>query len=234
MNYFRKTTIPVLCLALLACAFLPAAAGAATGRTVAVTATATGEIAERHGKGRLRRQARTEDPRRRPAGHRRRPAQGDRHRPGVPRGRRRRHPYGRINVRPVQKGKVTVYRAGEGIQGHPARTVAGGRTDLPGPGGRGDRGQRPSFSVGNQEEAFRQGARRRLHEGQETGDDPGRPGRGEPRQAITIEEGGRRRIRRGRKFKAEETAGTAAPVTPPTKPAPRRSRRPSTFIFELT
>src|ERR1700744_2827147 len=151
----KKKSIAVLALvALLACALLPAAASAATGRTVAVTATATiklpndtatvglGVKRERKTRGAAL-QATAKSLRKVIA-----TAQSF---PGVGEGGIR---TGRINVRPTKKGKVTIYRASEGISvtlHEPAKAgeliskgLAAGATAVSG----------PSFSVGNEEEAF--------------------------------------------------------------------------------
>src|SRR5882757_176237 len=151
----RKTALVLALAALVAtCALLPAAAGAATGRTVAVTASATVKVptdTAKLGFGVKReKKTRGEALQATAAGLRKVIATAQAF-PGVGEGDIR---TGRIDVSPVQKGKVTVYRATEGIQvtlHEPPKAgelisaaLAAGATGVSG----------PSFSVGNEEAAF--------------------------------------------------------------------------------
>src|SRR5258707_5498791 len=102
--------------ALLICALLPAATGAATGRTVAVTAKATVKVPNDTAKVgfgvKRERRTRAAALQATAAGLRKVIATAQAF-PGVGEGDIR---TGRIDVSPVTKGKVTVYRATEGIQ----------------------------------------------------------------------------------------------------------------------
>src|ERR1700753_2922631 len=112
----KKTSVAALALlALLACALLPAAASAATGRTVAVTAKATIKLPNDTAtigfgvkRDRKTRGAALQET----AKELRKVIATAEAFPGVEAGDVR---TGRINVRPVQKGKVTIYRAPQGI-----------------------------------------------------------------------------------------------------------------------
>jgi uncharacterized protein YggE len=155
MNSIRRSTLVLTLAALLAaCALLPAAAGAATGRTVAVTASATVKVPNDTatvGLGVKREKKTRAAALQATAAGLRKVIAAAKAFPGVGEGDVR---TGRINVRPVQKGKVTVYRATEGISvtlHEPSKAgelisagLAAGATGVSG----------PSFGVGNEEEAF--------------------------------------------------------------------------------
>src|ERR1700754_590034 len=112
----RKKSVAALVLAaLLACALLPAAAGAATGRTVAVNAKATIKLPNDTatiGLGVKRERKTRSAALQETAKELRKVIATAQSFPGVGEGDIR---TGRINVRPAKKGKVTVYRATEGI-----------------------------------------------------------------------------------------------------------------------
>jgi uncharacterized protein len=238
MTLSKKTSLVLITAALLACALLPAAAGAATGRTVAVTANATiklpndtatiglGVKRERKTRGaalqetakELRRVIAT--------------VQGF---PGVGEGDIR---TGRIDVNPVKKGKVTVYRATEGISvtlHEPAKAgeliskgLAAGATGVSG----------PSFKVGNEEEAFGKALAAAFTKAKERANILAGQAGAKLGQALTIEEGEGAEIVEPRFEAAESESGAAgAPVAktpPPTKPGTSTVRATVHVIFELT
>jgi uncharacterized protein len=237
MTYFRKTTILSLSLALLACALLPAVAGAATGRTVAVTAKATVKVPNDTAKVgfgvKRERKTRGAALQATAAGLRQVIATAGAF-PGVGEGDIR---TGRIDVRPVQKGKVTVYRATEGIQvtlHEPAQAgeliakgLAAGATGVSG----------PSFGVGNEEEAFGKALAAAFTKAKERATILAGQAGAKLGEALTIEEGeGAEFV--APQFKAAETtseaAGGEAEPTPPTKPGTATVRATVHVIFELT
>lgn len=232
----RKTS-PILALAALvaACALLPAAAGAATGRTVAVTASATVKVpndtarlgfgvkAERKTRGAAL-QATAADLRKVIA-----VAQAF---PGVGEGDIR---TGRIDVRPVQKGKVTVYSASEGIQvtlHEPSKAgeliskaLAAGATGVSG----------PSFAVGNEEEAFAKVLAAAFVKAKERATVLATQAGAGLGAALTIEEGEGAEFIGPRSVGVESSAGKAAPEpTPPTKPGTSTVKATVHVVFELT
>ena len=241
MSPKKKSVAALALVALLACALLPAAASAATGRTVAVTAKATiklpndtatvglGVKRERKTRGAALQET--------AKGLRKVIATAEAF-PGVEAGDIR---TGRINVRPVHKGKVTIYRASEGISvtlHEPAKAgeliskgLAAGATGVSG----------PSFSVGNEEEAFGKALAAAFAKAKErAGILAGQAG-AKLGEALTIEEGeGAEFI--GPRFAEEESAesesgAAGAPVakTPaPTKPGTSTVRATVHVIFELT
>src|ERR1700742_2984942 len=155
MKSARRASLVLSLSALLAaCALLPATAGAATGRTVAVTASATVKVPNDTatiGLG-VKRENKTRGAAlQATAAGLRKVIAAVKAFPGVGEGDVR---TGRIDVRPVKKGKVTVYRASEGISvtlHEPSKSgellstgLAAGATGVSG----------PSFGVGNKEEAF--------------------------------------------------------------------------------
>jgi uncharacterized protein len=237
MGYFRKTTILVLSLALLACALLPAAAGAATGRTVAVTANATIKVPNdtaKVGFG-VKRERKTRGAAlQATAAALRKVIATSQAFPGVGEGDIR---TGRIDVRPVQKGKVTVYRATEGIQvtlHEPstageliAKGFAAGATGVSG----------PSFGVGNEEEAFGKALAAAFTKAKERATILADQAGAKLGQALSIEEGEGAEFVEPQ-FKAAETAGTEAPVAPsvppPTKPGTATVKATVHVVFELT
>jgi uncharacterized protein len=236
----RKTSLILAISALLAaCALLPAAAGAATGRSVAVTASATVKVPndtaklgfgvkqERKSRGAAL-QATAKQLRQVIAA-----AQSF---PGVGEGDIR---TGRIDVRPVQKGKVTVYRATEGIQvtlHEPSNAgelisnvLAAGATGVSG----------PSFSVGNQEEAFGKALAAAFTKAKERATVLATQAGAHLGAALTIEEGSGAEFIGPRTFdtaaESESSAGKAAPEpAPPTKPGTSTVKATVHVIFELT
>jgi uncharacterized protein YggE len=237
MSYLRKTTILVLSLALLACALLPATAGAATGRTVAVTAKATVKLPNDTAKVgfgvKREKKTRAAALQATAAGLRKVIATVQAF-PGVGEGDVR---TGRISVRPVQKGKVTVYRASEGIQVTLHEPAAAGELISKGlaAGATGVSG--PSFSVGNEEEAFGKALAAAFTKAKERATILAGQAGATLGQALTIEEGEGAEIVGPQTFKsAESGAGTAGPTapTPPTKPGTSTVKATVHVIFELT
>jgi len=233
----RKTALILSLAALLAtCALLPAAAGAATGRTVAVTASATVKVPNDTatlGFG-VKREAKTRSAAlQKTAKALRKVIATVKAFPGVGEGDVK---TGRIDVRPVQKGKVTVYRATEGISvtlHEPAKAgelisegLAAGSTGVSG----------PSFSVGSEEEAFGKALAAAFTKAKERATILAGQAGAKLGQALTIEEGeGAEFI--GPQFKEAETAaeGEPAEATPqPTKPGTSTVRATVHVIFELT
>jgi uncharacterized protein len=232
----RKLALAIAALA-VACALLPAAASAATGRTVAVTARATVKVPNDQatiGLG-VKRERKTR------AAALSATATGLRKViatvktfPGVGEGDVR---TGRIDVRPIKKGKVTVYRATEGISvtlHEPSKAgeliskgIAAGATGVSG----------PNFSVGNEEEAFGKALAAAFAKAKERATILATQAGAKLGQALTIEEG------EGVEFVApyaEEAAseGTehaaAKESPPPTTPGTSTVRATVHVIFELT
>jgi len=236
MRPTKKSTIVLSLAALLAaCALLPAAAGAATGRTVAVTASANVKVPNDTAKVgfgvKRERKTRTAALQATAAGLRQVIAAAKAF-PGVGEGDIR---TGRIDVRPVQKGKVTVYRATEGIQvtlHEPSKSgeliakgLAAGATGVSG----------PTFSVGNEEEAFAKVLAAAFDKAKERATVLAAQAGAKLGQALTIEEGeGAEFI--GPRFDsagAEEGAAVKAAPTPPTKPGTSSVKATVHVIFEL-
>jgi uncharacterized protein YggE len=241
MSPKKKISAALALVALLACALLPAAASAATGRTVAVTAKATiklpndtatvglGVKRERKTRGAALQET--------AKGLRKVIATAEAF-PGVEAGDIR---TGRINVRPVHKGKVTIYRATEGISvtlHEPAKAgeliskgLAAGATGVSG----------PSFSVGNEEEAFGKALAAAFAKAKERANILAGQAGAKLGEALTIEEGeGAEFI--GPRFAAEteeseggvEHAGAVEKTPAPTKPGTSTVRATVHVIFELT
>jgi uncharacterized protein YggE len=234
MSPKKKISAALALVALLACALLPAAASAATGRTVAVTANATiklpndtatvglGVKRERKTRGAALQET--------AKGLRKVIATAEAF-PGVEGSDIR---TGRISVRPVHKGKVTVYRATEGISvtlHEPAKAgeliskgLAAGATGVSG----------PSFSVGNEEEAFGKALAAAFAKAKERASILAGQAGATLGQAITIEEGEGAELVQP-EFKSASVAGGAAPTTatPPTKPGTSTVRATVHVIFEL-
>jgi uncharacterized protein YggE len=236
----HKTSLVLTISALLAaCALLPATAGAATGRTVAVTASATVKVPNdtaRLGFG-VKREAKTRGAALQAT------AKGLRKViavvkafPGVGEGDVK---TGRINVRPVQKGKVTVYRATEGISvtlHEPSKSgellskgIAAGATGVSG----------PSFSVGNEEAAFAKVLAAAFVKAKERATVLATQAGATLGPAITIEEGEGAEFIGPRTFDtaAESESGSAkgAPEpAPPTTPGTSRVKATVHVVFELT
>lgn len=234
MRPTKKLTLVLSLAALLAaCALLPAAAGAATGRTVAVTASASIKVPNDTatvGFGVKReRKTRTAALQATAAGLRQVIAAAKAF-PGVGEGDVR---TGRIDVSPVRKGKATVYRATEGIQvtlHEPAKAGELIATGL-GAGATGVSG--PTFSVGNEEEAFAKVLAAAFDKARERASVLAVQAGAKLGQALTIEEGeGAEFI--GPRFESAAGApvGKGAP-TPPTKPGTSRVKATVHVVFEL-
>ncbi|HEX4306676.1 MAG TPA: SIMPL domain-containing protein, partial [Solirubrobacterales bacterium] len=239
MPSIRKSTLALSLAALLAaCALLPAAAGAATGRTVAVTASANIKVPNDTatvGFG-VKRERKT-----RAAALQATAAGLDKviatakTFPGVGDGDIR---TGRVHINPVKKGKVTVYRATEGIQvtlHEPAKSgeliakgLAAGATGVQG----------PSFSVGNEEEAFAKVLAAAFVKAKERAGVLAAQAGAHLGQALTIEEGSGAEFIGPRSFEAAEeeggSAGVAKAAPPPTKPGTSQVKATVHVIFELS
>jgi uncharacterized protein YggE len=239
MMLSRSRSAFVLTIAALiaACALLPAAAGAATGRTVAVTASATVKVPNdtaRLGFG-VKREAKTRGAAlQATAKELRKVIATAQAFPAVGEGDIR---TGRIDVRPVQKGKVTVYRATEGIQvtlHEPAKAgelitkvLAAGATGVNG----------PSFGVGNEEEAFAKALAAAFVKAKERATVLATEAGAKLGAALTIEEGEGAEFIGPRNFAAaspEEAQTAGKTVPPPTKPGASTVKATVHVIFELT
>jgi hypothetical protein len=237
MNSTRKSALALTAAALLAaCALLPATAGAATGRTVAVTASATIKVPNDTatvGLGVKReRKTRSAALQATAAGLRKviAVAKGF---PGVGEGDVR---TGRIEVRPVQKGKVTVYRATEGIGvtlHEPSKAgelisagLAAGATGVSG----------PSFSVGDEEEAFAKVLGVAFDKAKERATVLATQAGAHLGAAVTIEEGEGAQLvtPQFESAAAGETEGTSKSVPPPTTPGTSTVKATVHVVFELT
>lgn len=238
MSPKKKFSLTLALAALLACALLPAAASAATGRTVAVTAKATIKLPNDTatiGLGVKReRKTRSAALQETAKGLRKVIATAQAF-PGVGEGDIR---TGRINVRPMKKGKVTVYRATEGISvtlHEPSKAgeliskgLAAGATGVSG----------PSFSVGSEEEAFGKALAAAFTKAKERATILAGQAGATLGQALTIEEGeGAEFI--GPRFEEEEAGAVeeqagAVEKAPPTKPGTSTVRATVHVIFELT
>jgi uncharacterized protein len=232
-----KSLLLGLSALLAAAALLPAAASAATGRTVAVTASATVKVpndtAQMSFGVKRERKTRSAALQATAAGLRKVIATAKAF-PGVGDADVK---TGRIDVRPVQKGKVTVYRATEGasVTLHEpsksgeliAKVIAAGATGVNG----------PSFSVGNQEEAFAKVLAAAFTKAKERATVLATQAGAHLGAALTIEEGEGAEFIGPRQFDAaeetESTAGKAAP-TPPTTPGKSTVKATVHVIFELT
>ncbi|HEX3737890.1 MAG TPA: SIMPL domain-containing protein [Solirubrobacterales bacterium] len=221
---------------LLVGALLPGVASAAPERTVAVTASATLKVPNDTatlGVG-VKRERKTRGAAlQATAAGLRKVIAAARAFPGVGEGDVR---TGRIDVSPVTKGKVTVYRATEGAQvtlHEPskagelvAKVLAAGATGVDG----------PDFSVGNEEEAFAQVLAAAFVKAKERATVLAGQAGAKLGAAITIEEGNGAEFV-GPRFhgtSASESAGTpkTAP-TPPTKPGTSTVEATVHVIFEL-
>ncbi|MFT3866365.1 MAG: SIMPL domain-containing protein [Solirubrobacterales bacterium] len=234
MSPFRKSTLALAALLAVGALLLPATAGAATGRTVAVTAKATVKVPNDTatiGFGVKRERKTRSAALQATAKSLRKVIATVKAFPGVGEGDIR---TGRIEVRPVKKGKVTVYRATEGIQvtlHEPAKAgeliskgIAAGATGVSG----------PSFSVGNQEEAFGKALAAAFTKAKERATILARQAGETLGPAITIEEGEGAEIV---PVVSEETASvgaTKSTPTPPTKPGTSTVKATVHVIFELT
>ena len=236
MSPKKKISAALVLAALLACALLPAAASAATGRTVAVTAKATIKLPNDTatiGLGVKRERKTRSAALQETAKELRKVIATVQSFPGVGEGDIR---TGRINVNPVRKGKVTVYRATEGISvtlHEPAQAgeliskgLAAGATGVSG----------PSFSVGNQEEAFGKALAAAFTKAKERATILAGQAGANLGEAITIEEGEGAELVQP-EFKNAEAAPGGAGTTatpPPTKPGTSTVRATVHVIFELT
>ena len=235
MSPNKKISAALALVALLACALLPAAASAATGRTVAVTANATIKLPNDTatiGLGVKRERKTRTAALQETAKELRKVIATAEAFPGVGDGDIR---TGRINVRPVQKGKVTVYRATEGISvtlHEPAQageliseSLAAGATGVSG----------PSFSVGNQEEAFGKALAAAFTKAKERATILAGQAGANLGQALTIEEGEGAELVQPEFKSASVAGGEAGPATtpPPTKPGTSTVRATVHVIFEL-
>lgn len=234
MLSIKKSTLTLSLLALLtAGALLPAAAGAATGRTVAVTASANVKVPNdtaQVGFGVKReRKTRTAALRATAAGLRKVIAAAKAF-PGVGTGDIR---TGRIDVSAVKKGKATVYRAAEGIQVTLHEPAKAGELIAKGLGAGATGVSGPSFSVGNEEAAFAKVLAAAFAKAKERASVLAAQADATLGQALTIEEG------EGAEFIGPRfDQGAAAPVekatpAPPTKPGTSRVKATVHVIFEL-
>ncbi len=239
MSQSRKTALVLpLAVALIAGALLlPAAAGAATGRTVAVTASANIKVPNdtaKVGFGVKREKKTRTAALQATAAALRKVIAAAKAFPGVGEGDVQ---TGRIDIRPVQKGKVTVYRATEGIQvtlHEPdksgeliAKGLAAGATGVSG----------PSFTVGNEEEAFAKVLAAAFDKAKDRAAILAAQAGAKLGQALTIEEGEGAELISPRFDVAggeEEAASVKAAPTPPTKPGTSRVKATVHVIFELT
>ncbi|MBS1862734.1 MAG: SIMPL domain-containing protein [Actinobacteria bacterium] len=236
MNPIRRSALVLALAALLAAsALLPAGAGAASGRTVAVTASATVKVPNDTatiGLGVKReRKSRAAALQATAAGLRKVIAAAKAF-PGVGEGDVR---TGRIDVRAVKQGKATVYRATEGISvtlHQPAKAgelisagLAAGATGVSG----------PSFSVGNEEEAFAKVLAAAFDKAKERATVLATQAGAHLGAAITIEEGEGAELIGPHSFEASSEGGAAkgAP-TPPTKPGTSKVKATVHVVFELT
>jgi uncharacterized protein len=236
MLSIQKSTLVLSLAALLATsALLPAAAGAATGRTVAVTASANIKVPNdtaKVGFGVKRERTSRAAALQATAAALRQVIATAKAFPGVGEGDIR---TGRVDIRSVKMGKATVYRATEGIQvtlHEPAKSgeliakaLAAGATGVSG----------PTFTVGNEEEAFAKVLAAAFDKAKERATILAAQAGAKLGQALTIEEGeGAEFI--GPRFAAEEEAGAvvgkSAP-TPPTKPGTSRVKATVHVVFEL-
>jgi uncharacterized protein YggE len=241
MTSARKTALILTTAALLAlAALLPAGAAAATGRTVAVTASATVKVPNdtaKLGFG-VKRERKTRGAAlQATAKGLRKVIAKVKAFPGVGAGDVR---TGRIEVRPVQKGKVTVYRATEGIQvtlHEPSKSgelisaaFAAGATGVSG----------PYFSVGDEEEAFAKVLAAAFAKAKQRATVLATQAGATLGAAITIEEGSGAEFIGGRFESAEAEEGgiileePAAKTPPPTKPGTSTVKATVHVIFELT
>lgn len=242
MRPIQKRFLLVLALAasLAACALLPAAAAAATGRTVAVTASATVKVPNDTatvGFGVKReRKTRAAALQATAAGLRQVIAAAKAF-PGVGEGDVR---TGRINVRPTKKGKVTVYRATEGVRVTLHEPAKAGELITKGLGAGATGVSGPSFSVGNEEEAFAKVLGAAFAKAKERASVLAGQAGAKLGQALTIEEGsgaefiGPRTFEAGAEEAGSEGGGAAKAAPPPTTPGTSTVKATVHVIFELT
>jgi uncharacterized protein YggE len=234
----RKLLVLPLSTALICALLLPAAAGAATDRTVAVTASANIKVPNDTatvGFGVKReRKTRAAALQATAAGLNKVIATVKAF-PGVGEGDVR---TGRIDINPVQKGKVTVYRATEGIQVTLHEPAKAGELIAKGLGAGATGVQGPSFSVGDEEEAFAKVLAAAFVKAKERATVLATQAGAHLGQALTIEEGSGAEFIGPRVFETESAAeegggaGKAAP-TPPTKPGTSHVKATVHVVFEL-
>ncbi|HEY2055735.1 MAG TPA: SIMPL domain-containing protein [Solirubrobacterales bacterium] len=236
MRSIRRLTPALVLPALLAaCALLPATAGAATGRTVAVTASANIKVPNDTAKVgfgvKRERKTRTAALQATAAGLRQVIAVAKAF-PGVGEGDIR---TGRINVRAVQKGNATVYRATEGIQVTTHEPAKAGELIAKGLGAGATGVSGPSFSVGNEEEAFAKVLGAAFVKAKERASVLAAQAGATLGQALTIEEGSGAEFIGPRFSESGGAEGVAAPkAPPPTKPGTSQVKATVHVIFELT
>jgi len=237
MTSIRKSALILAALAAL-CALLPAAAGAATGRTVAVTAKATIKVPNDTatiGFG-VQRERRTRGAAlQATAKSLRQVIATVKAFPGVGEGEVR---TGRINVRPVKKGRATVYRATEGISVTLHEPAKAGELITKGLGAGATGVSGPSFSVGNEEEAFGKALAAAFAKAKERATILATQAGAKLGEALTIEEGAGAEFV-GPRFEgasvSEEVAVEKPNATPPpTKPGTSTVRATVHVVFELT
>lgn len=223
-----RTSLTLLTVALLACALLPAAASAAPERTVAVTAKATVKVPNdlaTIGIG-VKRERKTRGEALQAASAKLRQVIATVQTiAGVGEGDVR---TGRISVRPVKKGHVTVYRASEGAKvtlHEPskagelvAKALAAGATGVSG----------PYFSVGSEEEAFDKALAAAFQKAKARATILATQAGATLGKAIVIEEGEGQISYPGGQFEGSliETESAAAPVAKAPPPRPSRGPRP--------
>jgi uncharacterized protein YggE len=229
----KKSGAAMMVVGAIAILFLlPATAGAATGRSVAVTASATIKVpndtatlgfgVKRERKTRGAALSAT-------AAALRKVIATAQAFPGVGEGDIH---TGRIDVSPIQKGKVTVYRATEGASvtlHEPSKAgelvsavIAAGATGING----------PTFGVGNQEAAFGKALAAAFDKAKERAAILATQAGAQLGPALTIEEGEGAQI-----VEPVEKAASTAPTpvaTPPTKPGTSTVKATVHVVFELT
>jgi hypothetical protein len=237
MSSSRKSVLILSLTALLAaCALLPAAAGAATGRTVAVTASANIKVPNDTAKVgfgvKRERSTRTAALQATAAGLRQVIAAAKAF-PGVGEGDVR---TGRINVSAVQKGSVTVYRATEGAQVTLHEPAKAGELIAKGLGAGATGVSGPTFTVGNEEEAFAKVLGAAFVKAKERASVLAAQAGATLGQALTIEEGEGAEFIGPRTFKSADSEGgsVAGAPTPPTTPGTSQVKATVHVIFELT
>jgi uncharacterized protein len=229
----KKRAAAMTLVAATAILLLPASAGAATGRSVAVTASATIKVpndtatlgfgVKRERKTRGAALSATA------AGLRKviATAQGF---PGVGEGDIH---TGRIDVSSVKKGKVTVYRASEGASvtlHEPSKAgelvsaaIAAGATGVSG----------PTFGVGDKEAAFGRALAAAFDKAKERATVLATEAGAKLGAALTIEEGEGAQLVETESAPVEKAAGAAPTPTPPTKPGTSTVKATVHVIFEL-
>lgn len=229
----KSVLVLALAGALAACALLPAAAGAASGRTVAVTASANIKVPNDTatvGFGVKReRKTRTAALQATAAGLRQVIAAAKAF-PGVGEGDIR---TGRIDVSSVRKGNATVYRAGESVQVTLHEPAKAGELIAKGLGAGATGVSGPSFSVGNEEAAFAKVLATAFVKARERATVLAAQAGATLGQALTIEEGEGAEFIGPRSFDTGAAESVKAAPTPPTKPGTSRVKATVHVVFEL-